>query len=651
MPETLVSSPASRLRRLRVDVGTIITFGVLGQAALLLGLGYWGAQRIVGSLAASVHSADHQRVDDKIRAFLDKGVAVARTVAATPQLEPSGPASKASAAVLWALLAETPELDSIYVADSSARMLMVLRYPEPAVRFIARANGITHERWEYKLPEKLGSDARARFVTQRTAERETQYNPLERAWFRAAEDSDEPVWTAPYVFNAARELGVTYAIGQHRITPEGDRTLVVATDVTLGRLSDFVRQFSHAGYGDSALLSAKGEVLARSDARGVPEQLARPQDGVLGALASAQAPEASAFPLRFEGQTYLVQRSIVPSTGWTLLSWVPENRVLGGVRNAVVWGLLTALVFLALMLYFSLRLARGITRPVEKLASNARRIGQLDVQELPRVSSRLEEIRHLDQALADSAHGLRAFMKFVPVDVVRQLMARGQALTASVEPRELTVMFTDVRGFTHIAETVPAQQLVAQMTRYFNTASTVIAQHGGTLDKFVGDALMVLWGAPQDLADAPLQACRAALDLQRAFDELNAEWACHGLPAFETCIGIHTGPVVAGVLGADDRLTYTALGDTVNVASRIEDLNRELGTRILISDTTRAAMGPALATRAIGAVPLRGRQTPLEVWELLEQPAGPSAGAAPPVGPAATAIPPPPALKKHALAP
>lgn len=111
--------------------------------------------------------------------------------------------------------------------------------------------------------------------------------------------------------------------------------------------------------------------------------------------------------------------------------------------------------------------------------------------------------------------------------------------------------------------------------------------------------------------------------MQRAFDALNAEWALAGLPAFETCIGIHTGPVVAGVLGADDRLTYTALGDTVNVASRIEDLNRELGTRILISDITRRALGERLPTRAIGAVPLRGRQTALEVWELLEERAPP----------------------------
>ena len=211
MPDNPPAPTVSRLRRLRVDVGTIITVGVLGQAALLIGLGYWGAQRIVGTLAASVHRADHQRVEDRIRAFLDKGVAVARTMAAAPQLEPAGPASAPSAALMWALLAETPELDSVYVADERARMLMVLRYPQPAVRHIVREAGATRERWDFKLPDSEGGDARSRYVTQRTDERHTQYNPLARRWYQQAVGSGQPVWTAPYVFDAAHELGVTYA--------------------------------------------------------------------------------------------------------------------------------------------------------------------------------------------------------------------------------------------------------------------------------------------------------------------------------------------------------------------------------------------------------------------------------------------------------
>lgn len=618
-----------RRRRLRVDVGTIITIGVLGQAALLIGLGYWGAQRIVGTLATSVHRADHQRVEDRIRAFLERGASVARTLAAAPHMEPAGPGAAQSAALMWALLAEARELDSLYVADEQGRMLMVLRYPQPAVRTIVRHKDYTSEHWAFKLPESESGDARVRFVTQRTEDRKTQYNPLARGWFRSAAATGQPVWTPPYGFDAARELGVTYAIPlPHADAAHGEpRLRVVATDVTLGRLADFVRQFSRAGQGDSALLSADGMVLARSDAVGGLQTLAPPQGGVLAALMAdlkVQPSGDTGLRASVHGQNFLVQRSTLPSTGWTLVSWVPESRVLGGVRDAVLWGLAVALTFLALMLLISLRTARGITQPIERLAQIARRIGRLQLANLPRVDSRVLEVQHLDQALDESARGLQAFMKFVPVDIVSQLVAQGHALGPDAHPCELTIMFVDVRGFSHAAESMPAEQLVRQLTCYFNVAAEVIGRHGGTLDKFIGDGILVLWGAPTDLPDPALAACQAARELQQAMDGLNADWARSGLSVFPVGIGIHTGPVVAGVLGATDRLAYTALGDTVNVADRIEELNRQLGTRILISETTCAALAGRLPTRAIGAVPLRGRQAPLAVWELLEEaaPAG-----------------------------
>ena len=615
------SASVSRVRRLRVDVGTIITLGVLGQAALLIGLGYWGAERIVGTLASSVHRADHQRVEDRIRAFLDRSVTVAHTMAAAPTLAPAGRDSDDSAELMWALLSEAPELDSVYVADAAGRMLMVLRYPQPVVRHIERMTGITHERWEFKRPESDGGDARSRFVTQRTAVRESQYDPLARRWYQQAVGRQRAIWTEPYVFDAARELGVTYALP----LPPSDKStapaMVVAADVTLGRLSDFVRQFSRSGLGDSALLSASGMVLARSDQVGVPQALVPPHGGVLGVLAQQlrrQPPERRGFDARVDGQTYLVQASTVPATGWTLLSWVPERAVLGRLRDGVVWGFAAALAFLVLMLLMSWRVARGITQPIERLARNARRIGRLQVRNLPRVNSRLLEIQHLDQALDDSARGLQAFMKFAPVDVVNQLVAQGHTLRPGGESRVLTIMFVDVRGFTQIAESVPVEQLVQQLTRFFNVAARVIASFGGTIDKFIGDGLMVLWGAPLELARPELQACKAALGLQRAMDTQNARWRRSGLPEFAIGIGIHTGPVVAGVLGAADRLAYTALGDSVNVASRVEGLNRQLGTRILLSETTRAGLDGHLPTRVIGTMPLRGRQTPLDVSELLE---------------------------------
>ncbi|RYF78601.1 MAG: adenylate/guanylate cyclase domain-containing protein, partial [Comamonadaceae bacterium] len=609
----------------RVDVGTILATLVLAQSALLVGAGYWGAQRLVSTIGESSHQADHQRVEDKVNAFLQRTASAVDALAGAPRLQPAGPEAAASAELMWTLMLQSQELDSLYVADDRGHMLLVGRKPAPVVRHIAHQDGVTNETWDYKPAfDNPDADAQARFATQSTATFRTQYNPQARPWYRQALAAQQPIWTEPYVYTNPPDLGITYAVPNRR---HADDTAlrISAGDVTLGRLGDFVRQFSRAGYGDSALLTASHQVLARSDMQEQPSMLAEPLGGVLGTIhlhlragnLSAREAALPAFRLDVEGVRYLVRLSQIPATQWELISWVPEEELMGDLRRALLWTLGLVAAFLALILIYSLRLAQRVTHPVEQLSGIARQIGRLELDGLPRVNSRVLELQHLDQALDDSARGLKAFRRFVPVDVVRQLLAEGRTLEPSGEPREITVMFTDIHGFTALAESTAPAVLVDQLTQYFNAASDVITRHGGTIDKFMGDGIMVLWGAPTELPDAALQASRAALALLQALDTLNADWAARGLAGFDTRIGIHTGPVIAGVLGAHDRLAYTAVGDTVNVASRIEGINRDLGTRVLVSDTTAQALAGRLPTRRIEAVELRGRQRPLMVYELL----------------------------------
>ena len=612
-----------RLRRFRVDVGTIISAIVLSQSLLLVALGYWGAQRLVSAIGESAHRSDHARIQDKVLAFLAKATSVVDAMGDSPSLRPAGERSEQTAELLWTLLQQSPELDSVYVADDGGRMLMALRYPTPALRRIVRESGHATEVWEHKPPEGTRGDAQQRYATQRIEAFRSDYNPLTRSWFRQATTRQGPVWTQPYVFAAAQELGVTFALPSRRTYAEDDaRVLVAAGDVTLGRLSEFVRLFSRTGEGDAALLSAEGMVLARSDQPGVVRALKAPADGVLGEVHARMVRNADAradegFALTHGDRRYLVQTSRMDATDWWLISWVPEDKLLGGLQRAVLWALALVGVFLALILAVSLRLAKLVTAPVEHLSRIARRIGRLELDNLPRETSRVLEIQHLDQALDESARSLKAFRKFVPVDVINQLVAEGHALAPNGSPRRITVMFTDVEGFTRISEALETDVLVEQLTAYFNLAARVFARHGGTIDKFIGDGIMVLWGAPSDLEDAEYRACLAALELQSEMDQLNAGWRRDGRPEFHTRIGLHTGVVIAGVLGSNDRLSYTAFGDVINVASRIEGINKDLGTRILMSEATFQGLQGRLATRRVdGQAEIRGRQTRLVLYEL-----------------------------------
>jgi len=618
-------TPTGRSRRFRVDVGTIVSAVALAQSLLLVSLGYWGSQRLVSRIGVSAHKSNHDRTEDKVLAFLHKAESVINAVGTAPSLQPAGEQSERTAELLWTLLQQSPELDSIYVSNEKGRMLMALRYPVPAMRHIELGDGFTTETWQYKLPLDAEADAQQRYATQHIASLRTDYNPTQRGWFLQARKAGGPVWTQPYVFAAAQELGVTYALPSQRRYPDNSpQALVVAGDVSLGRLSEFVRQFSSDGYGDSALLSADFHVLARSDLPGVLHKL-EPPSGVLGALhahmvtaGTAGGGSDTAFSFSYEGRRYLVQTSRIPSTGWQLVSWVPEDMLLGDLHRAVLWGLGLAVTFLAVALFMSLKLSKLVTAPVENLSHIARRIGLLELDNLPREPSRVLEIQHLDQALDDSARSLKAFSKFVPVDIINQLIDEGHALGPSGSPRRVTVMFTDVEGFTSISESLDPDVLVGMLTEYFNLATGVFARHGGVVDKFIGDGIMVLWGAPSDLRDAEYKACLAALELHVEMDELNRKWVEQGLPEFRTRVGIHTGTVIAGVLGSNDRLSYTAFGDAINVASRIEGINKQLGTLALMSETTFAGLGGRLHTRRIEEqVELRGRQTRMVLYELV----------------------------------
>ncbi|RQO42814.1 adenylate/guanylate cyclase domain-containing protein [Variovorax sp. KBW07] len=620
-PHIGLVAPPGRSRRFRVDVGTIVSAVALAQSLLLVSLGYWGSQRLVSTIGVSAHKANHDRTEDRVRAFLGKAESVVDAVASAPSLRPTG---ERSSELLWTLLQQSPELDSLYVTDEEGQMLMALRYPVPAIRLISRGPAFTTETWQYKLPLEADSDVQNRYVTQRVEAYRSSYDPTLRSWYLQARVAQGPVWTKPYVFAAAQELGVTYALPSRRRYAEGStQALVVAGDVSLGRLSEFVRVFSSDGYGDSAVLSADFQVLARSDMPGVMHRLT-PPSGVLGALhaqrlaaGTASAGDDTDFAFTYEGRRYLVQTSRIPSTGWQLVSWVPEDMLLGGLRRAVLWSLLLALAFLGAALFMSLKLSKLVTAPVENLSRIARRIGLLELDNLPREPSRVLEIQHLDQALDDSARSLKAFSKFVPVNVINQLIDAGHTLAPSGSPRRVTVMFTDVEGFTSISESLDTDVLVGMLTEYFNLAAGVFARHGGVIDKFIGDGIMVLWGAPADLKDAEYKACLAALELHVEMSELNRKWLADGLPEFRTRIGMHTGVVIAGVLGANDRLSYTAFGDVVNVASRIEGINKQLGTQMLMSEVTFEGLKGRLCARRIEElVELRGRQTRMVLYEL-----------------------------------
>jgi adenylate cyclase len=210
----------------------------------------------------------------------------------------------------------------------------------------------------------------------------------------------------------------------------------------------------------------------------------------------------------------------------------------------------------------------------------------------------------------------RLFGQYVSKDVFDQLVADPSLARLGGQRRDMTVLFSDIRGFTTVSEKGQPEEIVGMLNEYFSEMVAIVFRHGGTLDKFVGDMVMALFGAPLDDERHAVHAAEAALDMVAALAVLNERWRAEGRPVLDIGIGINSGPMIAGNIGSSAIMSYTVIGDAVNLGARLESLNKEYGTRIIISEPTRARLGDGYALRPLGDVVVKGKTQPVAIFEL-----------------------------------
>jgi len=215
----------------------------------------------------------------------------------------------------------------------------------------------------------------------------------------------------------------------------------------------------------------------------------------------------------------------------------------------------------------------------------------------------------------------RAFSLYVSPEVVDHVMAHPEKLALGGERREVTMMFTDLEGFTPLTERLGPEQVTQILNLHFSRATAIVKKHRGTVNRFIGDAIMAMWGAPVDDPAQAANACRAAVEMQRDMVELRAELARRGLPPIHMRIGMHSCSAVIGNLGSSERFDYTAVGDGVNLAARLEGVNKLYGTGILLTRETAERAGDAVAFRPVDRVIVKGKSEPVEIVTPCDDPA------------------------------
>jgi adenylate cyclase len=207
------------------------------------------------------------------------------------------------------------------------------------------------------------------------------------------------------------------------------------------------------------------------------------------------------------------------------------------------------------------------------------------------------------------------FSRYLGEDVIAIALENPERLNRG-EKRDMTVLFSDIRGFTTLSERMAPEALAAFINDYLSPMTAIVFDEKGTLDKYIGDALMAFWNAPLDQPDHALRACRAAVRMLEKLDSMKPTWRAAGLPELEIGIGINSGPMVVGNMGSDVRVDYTVLGDAVNLGSRLEGTNKEYDTRIIISESTWQQVRDAVVARRLGAVRVKGKRLPVNIYEV-----------------------------------
>lgn len=445
------------------------------------------------------------------------------------------------------------------------------------------------------------------------------YDPRVRPWYIGAMNTRKVFWTKPYLFKFPPIYGVTVS---GPFYSDIDRKIlgIVGVDLSVDALSDFVKKQEISKNGKAFVIDrTTGEIVLPSDQidkNATPLQLTILKD----TFDNFKETKQNSFVQEFEFGKYLVSIFEMPESfndRWLVAIVAPLDDFFAEIfqtqKIVIFVSLIIFLISSCLVVIFS----RKISRPITTLANEVDKITNFEFSSPVRINSKIKEIKILDASVAALREAIQSFSKYVPKEIVRKLIKQGKGITIGGEKKQIVVMFSDIENFTPIAEKNSADKLMTLLEEYFDPMSKIILESQGTIDKYIGDSIMAFWGAPEDVSNPWQKACRAALKCLKLNHKFDAERVEKNLPSFPTRYGLSIGQAIVGNIGTEERINYTALGDIVNTASRLQSTNKIYSTSILITEELNELVKDQFVTRPIDEVVVKGKEIKIKIFELL----------------------------------
>ncbi len=607
---------------------TLMALIVLPLATALLWLGWRAVDhleaRSVGQRMASLETA--------VEGFLTSGlrvvVAVGTTLAEAPSFAPDAGlgADQERLRQFVVLLERYPAMAALFVGYEDGHFLYAGRPetfsidqrlefdapdgPSIILRTIDGEGAARRETWWFEMPDGSRSPPRSRAL---------DYDPRTRPWYVDARRANAPVLTEPYHFAQANVIGVSAGVPLR----QGG---VIGFDFTLTTLSSLIGDYRITANAIIMLASDTGIVFMESEACKLERSQCLPgEDAVRAAMRSVVAQlgggdQRIERDLVFGGRDYrLLVHTMPPNLGrrYQIAAAVPIVELSADSQTLLERAALAAAVAVGLAAGGALLAALLLSRSLARIAGKTERIRDLDFSDQVPVVSRITEIARLSASVERMREGLEVFGRYVSKNLVHQIMRSPETAGVGGTRREITVMFTDIEGFSLLSETMEPELLTNRLSRYFDALGTAIVANRGMIDKYIGDSIMAFWNAPEPDPDHIANACRAALQAAAAGNQLSEKWKSRGRPGFRTRFGLHTGPAVVGNVGARERINYTLVGAVANQASRLEGLNKAYRTEILASGEIAGATADRFVWRHIDRIVAAGTTEQHEIHEPL----------------------------------
>lgn len=477
------------------------------------------------------------------------------------------------------------------------------------------------ETWQY-----FDKDGNELLETSPQVNDHVQYDPRTHSWFIESQRKQGIEISDVSILSSLKKPSITVSEAVYH-----QPSLSIGVYIALDDLADLTKKLRPGENGVVAVINNNGDIISHLS----PEKPLRKSDygtieGVsaseieyslireaFGRLDMGKGSEATFKIDDKEYVSFFKPASTNYLGDWNIISVAAVDDFTGQLMATLQHSLIIAGFVMLVAVGCMAIMAGWIARPILQLRNMSDQITKLNFSTIDDFATPFDEINKLRLSMFQMKDALDRFLRFIPREVARELILSGQSGTIGGVKREVTMLFTDVEAFTSMTERMTPEEIMSQISEYFENLSFCIQTNSGTIDKYIGDSIMAIWNAPAEDSNHADNACRGMLTAYHVSEDLNKKFIENGQAPMSTRFGLHCGEVLVGNVGASDRMQYTCLGSNVNLAARIEGLNKFYGTQLLVSDTVRRKATSEFLFRRVDIVEVKGTTLPLTIYELM----------------------------------